>query len=148
MAARVGEGHDIELVGTDEKLDGLSIHLSIMEGEPTTGDGKPLEDGIGLFVFNENRPEGVDYGSTDAMVVGWFFLDKDLYDEVWSQVAADRYSTCSVTVTVGPVASRNFDWAWDVKTGSRLFIQDVSVSFVRDKTKPKEMPPAKRGLFG
>jgi hypothetical protein len=46
MAARVGEGHDIELVGTDEKLDGLTIHLSLMEGEPTTSDGKPLEDGM------------------------------------------------------------------------------------------------------
>jgi hypothetical protein len=101
MSARVQEDQDIELVGTDEKLDGLSIHLSIMEGEPTTGDGKPLEDGIGLFVFNEKLPAGVDHGSMDATVVGWFFLDTDLFNEVWSQVADDRYSTCSVTVTVG-----------------------------------------------
>jgi hypothetical protein len=148
MAARVGEGHDIELVGTDEKLDGLVVSLGIMEGEPTSDDGKPFENGIGLFVFNEKRPGGVDYGSTDAMVIGWFFLDKDLYDEVWSQVAADRYSSCHITVTVSPIASPNFDWAWDVKIGSRLFIQDVSVAFVRDKSKPKEMPPPKPGLFG
>ena len=148
MAARVIDGADIELVGTDEKLDRLSVHLSIMEGEPTTGDGQPLEDGIGLFVFNEKRPGGDDYGPTDAMVIGWFFLDSDLFNEVWSQVAADRYSTCSVTVTVGPVAFRSVEWAWDVKGGSKLLIEDVSVAFVRDKTKPKEMPPPKRGLFG
>jgi hypothetical protein len=72
----------------------------------------------------------------------------DLYSEVWSQVAADRYSTCSATASVRPVAFRNFDWAWDVKTGSRLIIEDAWVSFVRNKTKPKEEPPPKRGLFG
>ena len=69
MTARVIGDHDIELVGTDEKLDGLSIHLGIMEGEPTTGEGKSFTDGIGLFVFNEKRQAGVDYGSTDAMVI-------------------------------------------------------------------------------
>jgi hypothetical protein len=148
MVARVSGDHDIQLVGTDEKLDALSVHLGILEGEPTTGDGKPFNDGIGLFVFNERRPAGVDYGSTDAMVVGWFFLDSDLYNEVWTQTAADSYSSCSVTVTVGPVASRSLDWAWDVRSGGRLIIQDVSVAFVRDKSKPKEVPVPKRGFFG
>jgi hypothetical protein len=51
MAARVHQGQDIELLNTDAKLDGLVVHLSIMEGDPTMGDGRPLEDGIGLFVF-------------------------------------------------------------------------------------------------
>jgi hypothetical protein len=148
MSARVREGHEIKLVGTDEKLQGIPIHLSIMEGEPTSGDGKPFKDGIGLFVFNEKRPGGVDYASTDTMIAGWFFLDSDLYNELWSQVAVDRYSSCTVTVTVGPVVFQSVAWAWDVKTGGRLFVQDVSVSFVRDKTKPKETPPPKRGLFG
>jgi hypothetical protein len=147
MAARVGEDHDIELLGTDEKLEGLTIHLSILEGEPTSGDGKPFEDGLGIFVFNEKRPGGVDYDSTDATVVGWFFLESELYSELWSQVAADRYSSCYVVVTVGPITSRNFDWAWDVKARRNLIIQDASVGFVRDKTKPKEEPPPKRGFF-
>src|SRR5664279_588930 len=40
MAAHVSDGRDIELVGTDEKLEGLTVHLGILEGEPTTGDGR------------------------------------------------------------------------------------------------------------
>jgi hypothetical protein len=148
VSARVGDGHDIELVGTDEKLEGLIVHLGILEGEPTTGDGKPLEDGIGLFVFREKRPGGHDYDATDATVGGWFFLDSDLFNEVWSQVAADSYSTCSVIVTVGPVAFQSLNWAWDVGTANKLLIEDVSVSFVRDRTRPEEgPPPPKRGLF-
>jgi hypothetical protein len=51
VSARVGHGQYIELVGTDEKLEGLTIQLGILEGEPTTSDGKPFEEGIGLFVF-------------------------------------------------------------------------------------------------
>jgi hypothetical protein len=145
MAARVAEEHDIQLIGTDEKFDGLSVHLGVMEGEPTTGDGKPLDEGIGVFVFNEKRPGGDDYDSMDAMVVGWFFLDSDLYSEVWSQVAADRYSRCSVTVTVGPVPFRSVEWVWDVTAHKKLFIQDASIAFVR--TKPKAEPPPKRGFF-
>lgn len=147
MTARVTDGSDIELIGSDEKLNDLAVHLSILEGEPTTGDGKPFEDGIGVFVFNEKRPGGVDYGSTDAMVVGWFFLERDLYSELWSQIAADRYSNCYVTVTVGPVAFRSIEWAWDVNQRSKLFIEDVSISFVRDKSKKEEPPATKPGLF-
>jgi hypothetical protein len=147
MAAHVSDGRDIELVGTDEKLEGLTVHLGILEGEPTTGDGRPFEDGIGLFVFREKRPAGDDYDATDATVGGWFFLDSDLFNEVWSQVSVGRYSTCSITVTIGPVASRALDWVWDVRTANKLVIQDVSVSFVREKTKPTEAPPPKRGLF-
>lgn len=56
MSARVQEDQDIEFLGTDEKLEGLTVHLRIMEGEPTTGDGKPLENGIGLFVLLWVRP--------------------------------------------------------------------------------------------
>lgn len=75
-------------------------------------------------------------------------MESDLFNEVWSQVVSDRYSSCIVTITIGPVASRNFDWAWDVKATNKLFIKDASVSFVRVKTKPEEKPPPKRGLFG
>ena len=111
------------------------------------GSDRGQEDGIGLFVFNERRPGGDDYGPEDAMVMGWFFLESDLYSELWSQVAADRYSSCSITVTVGPVAFRSVEWAWDVKANKQLFIEDVSVAFVRDKTKRSEEPPPKRGFF-
>ena len=148
MVARIRGDHDIELVGTNEKLSDLTVHLGILVGEPTTGDGKPLNEGIGLFVFNEKQPGGVDYGPTDAAVVGWFFLDSDLYSELWSQVAGDQYSSCSITVTVGPVAFQALDWTWDVKAGSRLFIKDVSVAFIRHKAEPKDEPPLKRRFFG
>jgi hypothetical protein len=148
MSARATKDHGIELVGAEEKLDNLIVHLSILEGEPTMADGKPLDEGIGLFVFNHSRPGGHDYDDLDAMVVGWFFLDTDLYNEVWSQVAADRYSDCTVTVTIGPITFESDNWAWDVKTNKRLFIEDVSITFVRDKTRPAaEQQARKRGLF-
>jgi hypothetical protein len=146
-AARITQ-HDIELLNTDAKLNGLTVHLSIMDGKPTMGDGQSFEGGIGLFVFNEKQPGGDDYGPQDAMVIGWFFLDTNLYNELWSQVAADRYSSCSITVTVGPVTFQSLDWAWDVKANKKLFIEDVSIEFVRDKTKVTEVPPPRRGFFG
>jgi hypothetical protein len=51
-------------------LDNLVVHLTFLEGEPTTADGKPFDEGIGLFVFHEERPAGHDQDASDAMVVG------------------------------------------------------------------------------
>jgi hypothetical protein len=148
MTARVTKDHAIELVGTEEKLDNLIVQLSILEGEPTTADGKPLDEGIGLFVFNDARPGGYDYDASDAMVAGWFFLEANLYNDVWSQVSVGRHSDCSVTVTIGPVTFQSDNWAWDVKTHKRLFIEDASITFVRNKPRPAvEQPPGKGGLF-
>jgi hypothetical protein len=39
---------------TDEKLEGLTVYLDLLEGEPTSGDGKPFKDGIGLFVYESS----------------------------------------------------------------------------------------------
>ena len=146
MSARFTKDHGIELVGAEGKLDDLIVRLALLEGEPTTADGKPLDEGIGLFVFNDARPGGYDYDASDAMVTGWFFLDSNLYNDVWSQVSVGRHSDCSVTVTVGPVAFQSDNWAWDVKAHKRLFIEDASIMFVRGQTRP-EQPSPKRGLF-
>jgi hypothetical protein len=147
MSARAAEDPGIELVGVKDKLDNLVVHLTLLEGEPTTADGKPLDEGIGLLVFNEERPGGHDQDASDAMVVGWFFLDADIYKEVWSQVAADRYTDCTVTVTIGPITFQSDSWVWDVTAHKRLFIEDASITFVRDKARSELGPPRRRGLF-
>jgi hypothetical protein len=70
------------------------------------GRRQAARKGIGLLVFNHSRPGGHDYDASGAMVVGRFFWDTEIYNEVWSQVAADRYSDCTITVTVGPIFQR------------------------------------------
>jgi hypothetical protein len=144
MAARVHRCSDVELLNTDRKLDGLTVHLSVREGEPPL-----LDDGIGSFVFNERHPARDDHGPIEAMVIGQFFLDANLYNELWSQVAADRYSNCAITVTVGPVPFRSGAWEWDVKARKALLIKDVSVTFSRGMAREREdQRPPKRRLFG
>ncbi|MDE5446527.1 hypothetical protein GWG65_35230 [Bradyrhizobium sp. CSA207] len=133
VATRVLRCSDFELLNTDAKLDGLTIHLSVTEGEPPL-----LEDGIGSFVFIERQRGGYDYGPMEAMVNGRFFLDSDLYNELWSQVAADCYSNCTITATVGPVPFRSGGWEWDVKASKKLRIEDVSVTFSRVSGRPVE----------
>jgi hypothetical protein len=148
VSARVVDAEDVELLNTDAMLNGIVAHLGIQPGTPTSGDGKPFEDGIGMFAFNEKNPGGVDYGPTDAMIVGWFFLDDEDYQDLWHQIAGDTYVSSSITLSVGPVIFKSVpEWAWDVAKNHHLIIESASISFSRHKIK-KEEPPQKRGFFG
>jgi hypothetical protein len=65
--------------------------------------------------------------------------------ELWSQVDADRYSSCYVPVTVGSSRlSKPRLRLVNEKANKSLFIENASVSFVQDKTKTEEEPPRPR----
>ncbi|MGY3511823.1 hypothetical protein ACVIQY_004798 [Bradyrhizobium sp. USDA 3051] len=146
LSARMTDVRDIELLNTDEKLGDIIAHIGIHSGEPTMGDGKPLEAGIGLFVFNERRPSD-EY--SEAMIIGWFCLAPEDYDEVWRQVADDNYTSCTVTLEVGPMQHKGAGWAWDVKRESKLYVDNGQLYFIHSRAKKEEPQPArKRGLFG
>jgi hypothetical protein len=141
------EGADIKLLNTRERLTGLKVHLSIMAGEPTLGDGKPLVGSIGMLAFNEAQPANGEFGPSEAMLGGWCFVGHDDHADIWHQVSLNNHAGCDITVTVGPIISNATpDWSWDVKQNLR--IEDIGVAFVRRKVEPTEAKPTKRGFFG
>jgi hypothetical protein len=139
-------GADIKLLNTRERLTGLKVHLSIMAGEPTLGDGKPLVGSIGMLAFNEAQPANDEFGPSEAMLAGWCFVGHDDHADIWHQVSLNNHAGCDITVTVGPIISNATpDWSWDVKQNLR--IEDIGVAFVRRKVEPTEGKPTKRGIF-
>ena len=77
-------------LSTGGKLGAFLADLSIMDEEPQYADGKPLEHGIGLLVFNHDRP------GIAASTTGWFSLRGKNYDAVWDQVHHGAYAGCEI----------------------------------------------------
>jgi hypothetical protein len=71
-------------------LSAFLVDLSILDEEPQTAEGKPLEHGIGLLVFKHERPEIAAYTN------GWFPLRGKNYDAVWDQVHHGAYAGCEI----------------------------------------------------
>ncbi|MGY3618407.1 hypothetical protein [Bradyrhizobium sp. USDA 10063] len=149
LSAHVMAAKHVVLVNSNEKLEHLTAHMSLHSGEPKMGDGKPFTEGIGMFVFNEARPGGIDYPGIDAAIMGWFYLDPELYEEAWAQVAANTYSSCTLSLTVKPVPFHGIEWHWDVKNNGKLIIDAADMYFSRSRTLKREPPepPPKRGFF-
>jgi hypothetical protein len=60
------------------------------------------------------------------------FLDADIYNEVWSQVAADRYTDCTVTVTIGPITFQSDNWGLGREGAQEAFHRRGVYTFVRE----------------
>ena len=138
--------HDLE-IGDRKRIHDFSVHLTILEGEPSTADSERLKRGIGKFAFHGEQSS--DQGTIEASISGWFFAKSEHYEEIWKQVCQANYAECRITLEVGPVAHKGFGSAWDVKTSNVIFISSYSVDFIREPPKEKvpEVKPERKGLF-
>ena len=128
-------------LSTGAMLSAFLADLSIMDEEPQSADGKPLEHGIGLLVFKHDRPEIAAYTQ------GWFPLRGKNYDAVWDQVHHGAYAGCDIDMWLTPLVSEPPNLVWDVDRP--VFITAASVRFAR--TPPLQEPPTqprhRGGLF-
>ncbi|GMP05241.1 hypothetical protein [Bradyrhizobium sp. TM239] len=139
--------HDIQLINMPERLRELQFHLTVHEGTARVANGEPFEDGIGVMVLHPSEPARDDLPAIDAMVSGWFFLQADLYHDVWQQVSADNYSSARLSLYAGPFGFDVMEWIWDYKKNPGLNIEEASFEFVRNK-RAIQPPPLKKSLFG
>jgi hypothetical protein len=81
--------YDELMLSNGSNLRDFSLHLSLLEGEPTAANGSPLERGIGqLFCLNSKAS---DVPPNDLFFHGWYFLTPDSYSAVWDQVLDGGY---------------------------------------------------------
>jgi hypothetical protein len=99
-------------LSTGARLSALLVDLSILDEEPQNAAGKPLEHGIGLLVFNHDRPEMAAYTN------GWFPLRGKNYDAVWDQVHHGAYAGCDIDMWLSPLVSEPPNLVWNVSAGS------------------------------
>lgn len=142
------ESTDIDLTNTSERLGRLSVHMGIRAGTPTQADATCIGDALGMLVFHEAKPADAEFGSSDAMIIGWCYVDHDQFADLWQQVTLGNYSRSSLTLHLGPFNFDSPECHWDVKEQRQLFIESISFAFTRDRVEPKSEPPQKRGLFG
>ena len=123
----------------DAKLTQYEIELTILNGEVTAEDHikyKLVHEAIGGLWL-------VDDKDVAAFVYGWFFINTNVYDDLWEQVRQGGYAGCSFSLDVGPVED---DQRW---SGGPLSILGASISF--DRTPPIDdasQRPARKGWFG
>jgi hypothetical protein len=107
----------------------MVVYLAIVP-EELLADEKELSDrGIGLFFLEH----------------AWFGAERELYAELWKQVASDNYVDCIIDLTL-EMPFRDGRWVWDTKASNRLLIRDASIEFVRSREKGQE-PARRRGFF-
>jgi hypothetical protein len=125
---------DIQLVNTSDLLSEMSAYVTILPEEQILPDEKLGDEAIGLFVY---RPDAIG---------AWFGVERELYTELWKQVASDNYVDCIITLTLKlPFQQRG--WIWDVEASKSLLIDSASIAFVRSREKKQEPPAQKRGFF-
>lgn len=110
-----------ELKLRDTRLTEHEIELTILNGEVTAEDRikyKLVHEAIGGLWL-------VDDKDVAAFVYGWFFINTNVYDDLWEQVRQGGYAGCSFSLDVGPVED---DQRW---SGGPLFILGASISFDR-----------------
>jgi hypothetical protein len=129
-------------LSTGGKLGAFLADLSIMDEEPQYADGKPLEHGIGLLVFNHDRP------GIAASTTGWFSLRGKNYDAVGDQVHHGGYAGCNIDMWLSPLLSEPPNLVWNVDRP--VFITAASVRFARipPLQGPPTQPRRRRRLFG
>ncbi|WP_128928767.1 hypothetical protein [Bradyrhizobium guangxiense] len=145
LVARATNVRDIRLINMPEKLRDLEFHLTVVEGTPVLVSGEPFEDGIGIIILHQCEPARDDLPEIEAMVTGWFYVESDLYQELWQQVLTDNYSSSRMELEAGPFGFDMMEWTWDPATQAQLNVQYAAFDFVRSKR--KEPPPLKKGLF-
>lgn len=124
--------HDREfMLSNNRKLHELNINLSILVDAPTDAKEGPLERGIGLFSFHDERPPLLDIDGNDAFVAGWFSVQPEHFAELWDQVSRGGYSDCVINLNVSSVGSSGFGSVWDVTAHQSLYIMSFSVQFTR-----------------
>jgi hypothetical protein len=128
-------------LSTGARLSAFLADLSIMDEEPQNADGKPLEHGIGLLVFNHGRPGIAAYTN------GWFPLRGKNYDAAWDQVHHGAYAGCDIDMWLSPLVSEPPNLVWNVDRP--VFITAASVRFVRipPSQEPPTQPRRRRRLF-
>ena len=127
-------------LSTGETLSAFFADLSIMDEEPQNADGKPLEHGIGLLVFNHGRPGIAAYTN------GWFPLRGKNYDAAWDQVHHGAYAGCDIDMWLSPLVSEPPNLVWNVDRP--VFIMAASVRFARTPPLQEPHQPRRRkGLF-
>jgi hypothetical protein len=128
----------------------LHVEFSIFETSRMRDELSKLKDGeIGVFVYTPFMEAGVSNPALDAFIHGWLCLNAQLHQDVWDQVLMGGYSTCVISLGVGPVEEQNFrGWRWDVAKNAMLFITSADVRFKRDLQKAVEaLPEKKRSSF-
>jgi hypothetical protein len=123
------------------RLSAFLADLSIVDEEPQNADGKPLEHGIGLLVFNHDRPQ------IGAYINGWFSLRGKNYDAVWDQAHHGAYAGCDIDMWLSPLVSEPPNLVWNVDRP--VFVTAASVRFVRipPSQEPPTQPRRRRRLF-
>ena len=118
-------------LSSGENLSEFNFNLLIFDDEPSKINNKPLERGFGLLVYYPSQAARDAYGAQDAFVGGWFCIRPKNYDELWNQIRQGGYADCWISLEVGPVVSRDYDWLWDVAKQRALFITTFTIDFKR-----------------
>ena len=117
------------------------VHLSVMAGQPTEADGKPLQGGVGrLFYLANSGDDG------EPFVHGWLFLDDEAHAALVQQVTIGTFSDCTLDLSVTPVEWEVEDPIWVIDRGP-LLIEAVQLRFSR-MVKPTPPPVPQGGMFG
>ena len=87
----------------------------------------------------------------EEFVGGWFWLQEDLWDEIWKQTSEHRYDAAQLELQFGPVQSAGATSRWNVEMNASLPIVQAGLNFDRKLKRapnpdaPVE-PPRKRGF--
>ncbi len=150
FSARAREDEDLKLVGGPD-IRKLIVQLSIVRGRP---EKEPPEPGIGILAYHPEQPPRDDIDGMECFIGGWFWMEEDLYDEVWGQVRENKYTDCTVDIDIAPIEFGTFTFKWDVGKKNVISIQRAGVMFGRLlKSPPTELdtspaPTKGAGLFG
>lgn len=145
LAARPRADEDLELVGGPD-IRKLMVHLSVVRGRP---EENPPERGIGILAYHPETPSRDDIGGTECFISGWFWMEADLYDEVWGQVRENNYTDCTVDIDIAPIEFETFTFKWDVGEKKVISINRAGVMFGRTLESPQprldSAPAPKKG---
>jgi hypothetical protein len=134
-------------LSNNAKLTDLSVELSILVGQPVDARGEALKDGIiGDFQFLESPPSDYD-PRMDPFISACVYLKPDSYSALWDQVRDGGYASCEITISIDPVKSEGFGWAWDVS--QRLAISSVALNFTRSPIaqRPADQATPRKSFF-
>jgi hypothetical protein len=127
-------------LSNNAKLTDLTVDLGILVGQPVDARGEALKHGIiGDVHFREVPPRD--------FISACVYLKPDSYSALWDQVRDAGYASCVITVSIDPVKSEGFGWAWDVS--QPLTISSVAFNFARSPIaqRPTDQATPRKSFF-
>jgi hypothetical protein len=121
----------------EAKIADYEIELTILHGEIAANDRQKytlIEEAIGGLWF-------VDDEHFDELIHGWFFMKPNAYTELWEQTRRGGYSSCTISLEVGPVEGEEDE---EVCKDNPPSILSASISFARRRSDGTGQPSARK----